>query len=132
MGCFSTPVTSLSPRLLQGLALQSRSIRKTLLGDGKVGLFPHGQVRKGGSDAASTLKAEQTTGEGNVALLGAHSTPGIPSGMDRPSVLVGFSLVFRRCDGDAADAPDGAKAGAAPAKADSSHGHGTRGAVRPR
>lgn len=128
MGCFSTPLTSLSPRLLQGLALQSRSILKTLLGDGKMGLFPHGQVRKGGSGAASIPRAEQSLGEGNVALPGAHST-GWDYFWHGQTHCVGFSLVFCRCDGDAADAPDGAQAGAALAKGDASHGHGTGGAV---
>lgn len=40
MGCFSTLLTSLSPWLLQGLALQSQSILSTLSGDGKVGFSP--------------------------------------------------------------------------------------------
>lgn len=125
------PLTSLSPRLLQGLALQSQSILKTLLGDGKVGLFPHGQVRKGGSEAASIPRAEQTLGEGNLALPGAHST-GRDYFRHGQTQRVGFSLLFHRCDGDAADAPNGAKAGGALAKGDASHAHGTRGAARPR
>lgn len=112
MGCFSTPLTSLSPRLLQGLALQSRSILKTLLGDGKVGLFPHGHVRKGGSEAASIPRAEQTLGEGNLAPPEAHST-GQDYFRHGQTQCMGFSLAFRRRDGDAADAPHGAKAGAA-------------------
>ena len=76
----------------------------------------------------SIPRAEQTLGEGNLALPGAHST-GRDCFRHGQTQRMGFSLVFRRCDGDAAGAPDGAKAGAALAKGDGSHGHGTRGAV---
>lgn len=108
MGCFSTPLTSLSPRLLQDLVLQSQSILKTLLEMGKWVYSPMDRLEREAERLHLYPEQSKPWGEGNLAPPGAHST-GWDYFWHRQTQRVGFSLVLPRCEGDGADNPDGAK-----------------------